>query len=139
MSMSGLNIDDSFNPSQSNSFGQQSLSGSFSPGLGEYSLPQQSSANGTGPGLVNAGAIMNTNYELGAAYMEMGLVEEAFDEFRQAAEDPEITDNAHYSMALCEYKLGRRDSARGRLQHLLGKPGLNGQIQQASQALLAKL
>lgn len=127
-------------------FGLNSLSGAFG-GLDEASMPNQPAVGGqvfdlsaSMPGLANVGGgVMNTNYELGAAYMDMGLVEEALDEFKQATTDPQIRDLAIYSIALCETRLGRNDQARGRVDQLLRQPSLDARVAQSARALLNRL
>lgn len=126
-------------------FGLNSLSGAFG-GLDEFSPQQQPSVgaqvfdlSASMPGLAQVGGVMNTNYELGAAYMDMGLVEEALDEFKQAISDPQIRDLALYSIALCETRLGRNDQARGRVEQLLRQPSLDPRVADSVQALLERL
>ena len=105
-----------------NPFGARSLSQKFNP----------SAANPTGKvAAPNFGEVVNSNLELGVAYREMGLLNEALDEFRQAADDPDARDAAAYQIALCELELGHTDEARNTLTELQAREGLSADMQQA--------
>jgi tetratricopeptide (TPR) repeat protein len=70
-------------------------------------------------------------YDLGIAYREMGLLEDAVAEFRSAAAEPSRRLESLHMLSLCMLDLG---DARGALTHLeeaLAHPGLE-EIQQAS-------
>ena len=126
-------------------FGANSLSQAFDEGhdfFADALQPHSMAAidpNASMPGLMAMDTASNTNYELGSAYLDMGLVEEALEEFRQASEDPKSFANAVYGMALCEYRLGRSDTARARLQHLIQQPNLSRQLVKNAQELLGRL
>lgn len=125
--------------------GENSLSQAFDDSgmFGDLGAPHSAATidpNASMPGLMNMdSAAMNTNYELGAAYLDMGLVEEALEEFRQATEDPNISASATYGMALCEYKLGRGDVAKQRLSALLQRGNIDAQVLKNSRELLGRL
>ncbi|TXD36522.1 tetratricopeptide repeat protein [Lujinxingia vulgaris] len=105
-----------------NPFGARSLSQKFNP----------NAANPTGKvPAPNFGEVVNSNLELGVAYREMGLLNEALDEFRQAADDPDARDAAAFQIALCELELGHTDDARNTLTELQAREGLSADMQQA--------
>lgn len=123
------------------SFASRSLSGVFQhPAVEQPSgpLPTVGQAQQSIPNVLSAGGTMNTNFELGAAYMDMGLFEEALEEFRQALDDPEIADSATYSISICELKLGRADIARQRLASLIQHPQTSPDVRQAAQRALGQ-
>lgn len=140
-----IGLGSSYNISTNSPFaGANSLSQAFDDddmflGLGDQRSGPAIDPNASMPGLMAMDSAMNTNYELGAAYLDMGLVEEAFEEFRQATEDPQIFDSATYGMALCEYKLGRAPQAKQRLQALLQRGNTDPQVLKNSQELLRRL
>jgi tetratricopeptide (TPR) repeat protein len=65
-----------------------------------------------------------THYDLGVAYREMGLLEDAIAEFRIAAGDHKRIVPAETMIGACQTGLGRFDDALATLQHTLDKPGL---------------
>lgn len=140
-----IGLGNAYNISTNSPFaGANSLSQAFDDedmfsALGDQRSGPTIDPNASMPGLMAMDSAMNTNYELGAAYLDMGLVEEAFEEFRQATEDPQIFDSATYGMALCEYKLGRAPQAKQRLQALLQRGNIDPQVLKNSQALLGRL
>lgn len=140
-----IGLGNAYNISTNSPFaGANSLSQAFDDedmfaALGDQRSGPAIDPNASMPGLMAMDSAMNTNYELGAAYLDMGLVEEAFEEFRQATEDPQIFDSATYGMALCEYKLGRAPQAKQRLQALLQRGNIDPQVLKNSQALLGRL
>jgi pilus assembly protein FimV len=92
------------------------------------------------PSLIGAGDnAVNTNFELGAAYMEMGLFDEAIEEFQQSLHDPDVAESASYNIALCEFKMGKAGQARQRLEQLLGKPSLTANVRSSASSLLARV
>ncbi len=92
------------------------------------------------PSLIGAGdSAVNTNFELGAAYMEMGLYDEAIEEFQQSLHDPDVAESASYNIALCEFKMGKAQQARQRLEQLLGNPSLTANVRSSASSLLAKV
>jgi pilus assembly protein FimV len=76
---------------------------------------------------------------LGVAYRDMGLVNEAIDEFRQAADDPEAAVSAHYHIALCEIDLGQHDQALSTFQELLSMDGVTAEVRAQVQQKMADL
>ena len=92
------------------------------------------------PTVLGVGAnAVNTNFELGAAYMEMELYDEAIEEFRQAMQDPEVAHSAMYNMALCEFNLGRAAMARQRLEQLLERSSLEAAVRSSASSLLDRV
>ena len=91
------------------------------------------------PSAVSIGEAVNTNFELGMAYMEMGNYAEAVEEFRQAIDDPDVFDISSVNLANCEWRLGHADVARGRLQHLLGDHRTSPRVRAQAQRLLDKI
>ena len=81
----------------------------------------------------------NTQYELGTAYFEMGLYDEAIAEFRQAVEDPAVSDMATLKIAECELRLGQAQHAKQRLAGLVNAPGTSDAIRQQATGLLSKV
>ena len=63
-----------------------------------------------------------THYNLGMAYREMGLVEDALQEFRVAARSPEKARDAYTAMALVYREQGNRTDARAALKMALAVP-----------------
>ncbi|GAB6062611.1 tetratricopeptide repeat protein [Deferrisoma palaeochoriense] len=64
----------------------------------------------------------DTHYHLGTAYREMGLVEEALEEFRIAARSPEKAREAYAAMASLYREQGNRADARSALKMALAVP-----------------
>ena len=120
-----------------NPFGDRSLSQRFH----HASIDQDPSRklNASMPGIIAINTTMNTNYELGTAYLEMGLHREALDEFEQAMDDPDVTAQATFSMALCYYHLDQRDQTRDLLQRLLHDPHTSPEVRQRAQQLATRL
>ena len=63
-----------------------------------------------------------THYNLGVAYREMGLMEDALREFQAAARSPEKAREAYAAMAMVYRELGNRKDARAALQMALAVP-----------------
>ncbi len=92
------------------------------------------------PSLISAGeSAVNTNFELGVVYMEMGLFDDALEEFQQSLHDPDVRQSSSYNMALCEFNLGRKDQSRQRLQELLRQPSLSPNVKEPASALLRQM
>lgn len=104
-------------------FGARSLSGKFVPAA-EF---EQSEGVVLGEDEAH-----NTSLELGLAYRDMGLFDEAILEFTHALDDPDARDAATYHIALCEIELGKQTDAVERLQALLLQSDLAGPIRQAA-------
>ncbi len=115
---------------QENPFGARSLSQKFNP----TSLESESN-----PELINFSSVVNSNLELGVAYRDMGLVEDAINEFRQAAEDPEAMASAQYNIALCEIDRGDLVEAKSLLNELLTHDDLEPEIAETVRQKLAEL
>ncbi len=63
-----------------------------------------------------------THYDLGMAYREMGLVEDALREFQAAARSPEKAREAYAAMAMLYREMGNRKDARAALMMALAVP-----------------
>ena len=120
---SGLTADE-------NPFGSRSLSQKFNP----TSLESESN-----PELANFDSVVNSNLELGVAYRDMGLIEEAIEEFQQATDDPEAAISAHFNIALCKIDLGEESDARNRLGQILEMEGLSAQVASTVRAKIDEL
>lgn len=84
----------------------------------------------TTPGKVKYGAGLESgdsqsHYDLGMAFREMGLFDEALTEFRQAAEDPVRRVECLIQQGACLRDKGDFTRAESALQSLLGAPGLS--------------
>jgi tetratricopeptide (TPR) repeat protein len=82
---------------------------------------------------------MNTNIEVGEAYRDMGMYNEAIEEFREAADDPEVAPHARYRIALCEAERGNSNQAADELQSLLSESSLPDDIRSAAKSKLDEL
>ncbi len=61
------------------------------------------------------------HYELGAAYVEMGIVEDAIEEFEKAAVDPAMKVMSFKAIAACHMELGNSQGAIDTFRKLLSK------------------
>lgn len=113
-----------------NAFGSQSLSGKFKPQYSQLSVANVSAL---------APERMNTNLELGVTYLDMGLWDEAIEEFRQALDDPEASATAMLHMATCELKRGDVPASENLLKTLLTRPGITREIESRANEALAAL
>jgi tetratricopeptide (TPR) repeat protein len=68
-----------------------------------------------------------THYDLGIAYREMGLLEDAINEFRVAMDSSARKLDCLALMGLCALDLGRAGDAVGHLEQALAMPGLDEQ------------
>lgn len=66
----------------------------------------------------------DTHYDLGIAYKEMGLVEDAINEFKVATSNLKKAPDAFYMMSLCNAELGRNAEAINRLKDALNCEGI---------------
>ena len=66
----------------------------------------------------------DTHYDLGIAYKEMGLVEDAINEFKVATSSRKKAPDAFYMMSLCHAELGRNAEAINRLKDALNCEGI---------------
>ncbi len=113
-----------------NPFGGRSLSQKFHPGLEQEETPSLD---------LDQAAIHNTSIELGTAYREMGLYDEAIDELKQALDDPQAADAARYQIAVCEMEKGDTATATQRLQNLLQQPTLAHDLREAAERKLTEM
>ena len=124
---SGVDVDE-------NPFGSRSLSKKFHP---------EPLTEDPGPGAdsqpIELDSVVNSNLELGVSYREMGLVEEAIQEFEQAAEDPEAAASAYYNIGLCEMDLGRQQAALNTFHELLEMDEVNPDLRSAVREKLDEL
>ena len=67
----------------------------------------------------------DTHFELGIAYKEMGLLNEAKDSFQLAAKTPAKRVDAQHMMALILMDEGDAEGALSLFETILGDPGLN--------------
>jgi Tfp pilus assembly protein PilF len=88
---------------------------------------------------MNLSSATNTNVELGASYMELGLYDEAIEEFRLALDDPGVSSVALYNIASCELKLGNPDRAVQSLTRLLQDRNAPEDIRRAASVLLQRV
>lgn len=65
-----------------------------------------------------------THFDLGSAYRDMGLFEDAIAEFRIAAEDPAREIAAETMIGTCQASLGRMDEALATFRRALSRPRL---------------
>jgi tetratricopeptide (TPR) repeat protein len=127
MARQGIEVDD-------NPFGAKSLSRKFHP-----SAEHESSGDHSGALDLGEAAFHNTSIELGSAYRDMGLYDEAIDEFTQALDDPDAADAATFHIALCEFDQGNTDAAQQRLETLLNQAELAHGLRTAAQDKLQEM
>jgi TolA-binding protein len=82
---------------------------------------------------------MNTNFELGEAYRDMGLYDDAIDEFEQALDDPDAAPEARYRIAVCKAEKGETDEAATTLDQLLQNGELSEDLRSAARDKLDEL
>lgn len=70
-------------------------------------------------------------YELGVAYKDMGLLDEAMEEFQTALRGPACFVNAAHAMALCLKAQGKVEEAIGYLEQAMADPGCVGDLANA--------
>jgi tetratricopeptide (TPR) repeat protein len=83
--------------------------------------------------------VVDTNYELATAYLDMGLLTEAQDEFTQALENPAVSLYAMLGLAMCEHRLGYSPAARERLRSLLSRQDLPQELRKAAYELFQRI
>jgi tetratricopeptide (TPR) repeat protein len=64
-----------------------------------------------------------THYDLGIAYKEMGLIDDAIEAFRLAARSPAVVHDAYSMIALCCREKGSLDEATSFYEEALATPG----------------
>ena len=67
-------------------------------------------------------------YELGVAYKDMGLIDEAMEELHMALQGPACFVNASHAMALCLKERGKTKDAIGYLEQAVGDAGCVGDL-----------
>ncbi|MBA2663359.1 MAG: tetratricopeptide repeat protein [Bradymonadaceae bacterium] len=128
---SGIAVDD-------NPFGAQSLSQKFNNPF--HNTDATDTTDTTHAPLIELEPVNNSNLELGSSYRDMGLFEEAIEEFLQATDDPDAAPSARYNIALCELDLGQIDRARTTLKTLLQDQNtLTDDVRHAAQTKLQEL
>ncbi|HET9846257.1 MAG TPA: tetratricopeptide repeat protein [Nitrospira sp.] len=85
----------------------------------------------TPPGPADDSVDADTHYTLGVAYKNMGLIEEAKEEFVLAMKGPEVFLDACLMTAVCLKEQERYDSASAQLERLLTDPRCQGAKAQA--------
>jgi tetratricopeptide (TPR) repeat protein len=128
MARQGIDPDD-------NPFGAQSLSRKFHPQAEHETGAEHEQTTGDSLDL-GQHAFHNTSLELGTAYSDMGMYDEAIDEFKHALEDPDAADAANFHIALCELQKGHDDAAQNRLETLLTQAELAAGLRTAAQQKL---
>jgi tetratricopeptide (TPR) repeat protein len=77
------------------------------------------------------GDTANQLIDVGAAYRDMGLYDEAIEEFERAMEDPDAAAQAKFHIALCRAEMGQTDDAVNSLKELLERERLPGELRSA--------
>ena len=77
------------------------------------------------------GDTANQLIDVGAAYRDMGLYDEAIEEFERAMEDPDAAAQAKFHIALCRAEMGQTDDAVRSLEELLERERLPGELRSA--------
>jgi tetratricopeptide (TPR) repeat protein len=112
-----------------NPFGARSLSQKFQP---DASLEESSFT-------LDEMEVSNTNLELGEAYMDMGLYDEAMEEFEHALNDPEAAKAAQFQIAICHQKKGDDEAALAELDELLAADAVSDRLRNAVAAARADI
>lgn len=112
-----------------NPFGARSLSQKFQP---DASLEESSFT-------LDEMEVSNTNLELGEAYMDMGLYDEAMEEFEHALDDPEAAKAAQFQIAICHQKKGDDEAALAELDALLAADAVSDRLRNAVAAARADI
>lgn len=126
---------------EENPFGAASLSKEFEPIEPEGTDQSEDEAEDHGgeDGVEVGADLDNQNLELGNSYREMGLYDEAIEEFRQAVADPEAADQAKFYIALCKAEQGETDEAADDLHRLLDRGDLPDDVRTAAEQKLDEI
>ncbi len=124
-------------PIEQNPSGSASLSEEFEP-VDEEGLDEPTAtADSDGVGIDSD--VVNTNFELGTAYRDMGLYDEAINEFKQAIDDPDAALEARYHIAVCKAEKGDTGEAADTLSRLLEKGDISEDLRSAARDKLDEL
>ena len=113
-----------------NPFGANSLTNAFQA-IGAP-LTQMSEATGRNE-------FQNTHIELGQTYFEMGLFQEALEEFEHALEDETVASTASFHIALCMIELGNSGVAKTKLRELMNDQSAPPQLRLSAGEKLAEI
>ena len=120
---------------EDNPSGAASLSKKFDPlDTGEHEIqppPNENIDLDTG--------VLNSSLELGAAYRDMGMYDEAIKEFEDALDDPEAANEAKYHIAVCKAEKGATEEALDTLETLLERADLSGALRNAARSKIDEL
>jgi len=127
-----------------NPTGAASLSGKFDASLaadesGENDVESHAAQRASSAGDTDQPDAVNTNIEVGEAYLDMGMYDEAIEEFREAADDPEVAPHARYRIAVCEAERGNPDEAADTLQSLLRATDISDELRTAARDKLDEI
>jgi len=119
-------------PVEENPFGSSSLSQQFEP-----MDPEDVEETHQDDELVDLDSdVGNQNLELGNSYLEMGLYDEAIEEFRQAVADPDAADQAKFYIAVCKAEQGETDEAADALERLIDRGDISEEVRSAARQKL---
>ncbi|MFB6263042.1 MAG: tetratricopeptide repeat protein [Bradymonadaceae bacterium] len=82
---------------------------------------------------------METSIELGTAYRDMGLYDEAIDELKKVVDDPETGPEARYHIAVCQVEKGDTHEAASTLADLLRDEQLSDDLRAAARQKLQEI
>lgn len=127
-----------------NPTGAASLSGKFDARLdaeesGENDVESHAAQRASSAGDTDHPDAVNTNIEVGEAYLDMGMYDEAIEEFREAADDPEVAPHARYRIAICEAERGNPNEAADTLQSLLRATDISDELRTAAEDKLNEI
>ncbi len=127
-----------------NPTGAASLSGKFDARLeaeesGENDVESHAAQRASAGGDTDQPDAVNTNIEVGEAYLDMGMYDEAIEEFREAADDPEVAPHARYRIAICEAERGNPNEAADTLQSLLSISDISDTLRTAARDKLDEI
>lgn len=121
--------------------GAASLSNQFEPVEPEPSHDQPAEATDTDPDepVSVDSDVLHTNFELGAAYRDMGMYDDAINEFQQALDDPDAAPEARYHIAVCKAEQGDTGEAVDTLGQLLQNGDLSEDLRSAARDKLDEI